>query len=442
MKNRGQNVMRSSSRILSIVLLFVGMLAVSPQHAPAQTAQVKTEQEPKALEEVEKAAKEDALPADSGTFSPAIQDLQRCNRIRTQIMALADELVEMGENRESLIRSIAKDDKLTKDFPDIDKGFPGDRERRIRERNFNIRELDSTNARIKEIKKDIDDLLKELPAVCCACKDARTFSPTTQNSQRCERIKREIAVRADILADLGGQRLRVRFETYAGVPDAGRRLDEVQRKISRFKEEINELLKELLATCCPCKEEIRTTDEPPDVPGLEDSPSTPQPKTPVKKLVITPFKRNQAAGLFSIIREDSTPRFNTYGFNGAYTYFLNPSVGLAIDFNAHFRQQNGTDLSKIGVLGGLTFVPFVGAKTTDKATLSLHALGGISHFKAKNAISTFTDDAFYMKLGGALDINVTNNFFIRPIQFDYAPTFFGNSTQHNIQFGFGAGVRF
>ena len=47
-----------------------------------------------------------------------------------------------------------------------------------------------------------------------------------------------------------------------------------------------------------------------------------------------------------------------------------------------------------------------------------------------------------MKLGAAVDVNVTNNFFIRPIQFDYAPTFFGGNTQNNFQFGFGAGVRF
>ena len=157
----------------------------------------------------------------------------------------------------------------------------------------------------------------------------------------------------------------------------------------------------------------------------------------------TSFKRNEAVGLFAIIREDAQPkRFNTYGATVDYTRFLNPAIGITGDFNANFRTQNGADLSKISLLGGVTIIPFTGAKTTDKVTVSTHALLGVSHFSSTAGSVSSTDNAFTMKLGGAVDVNVNNKFFIRPIQFDYAPTFFGGNTQNNFQFGFGAGFRF
>jgi len=78
----------------------------------------------------------------------------------------------------------------------------------------------------------------------------------------------------------------------------------------------------------------------------------------------------------------------------------------------------------------------------DKVSFSAHALFGISHFSSSAGSVTSTDNAFTMKLGGALDVNVNNHFFIRVIQIDYAPTFFGGNTQNNFQVGFGAGFRF
>lgn len=155
-----------------------------------------------------------------------------------------------------------------------------------------------------------------------------------------------------------------------------------------------------------------------------------------------PFYPNEVVGFFSFIREDSSPRFNTYGGGASYTRFINSSIGLTADFNANFRTQNAVDLSKISVLGGVTVLPFDGAKTTDKVTFSTHSLFGASHFKSDAGAISFTDNAFTMKLGGVVDVNVTDNFFIRPVQIDYAPTFFGDNTQHNVQFGFGAGFRF
>lgn len=154
------------------------------------------------------------------------------------------------------------------------------------------------------------------------------------------------------------------------------------------------------------------------------------------------FKANEINFNFSFIREDSDPRFNTYGFNGAYTYYFNPTVGVTSDVNAHFKNEGGVDLSKCSVLGGVTIVPFEGAKTTDKVTISLHSLFGVSHFSSDNGTTRFTDNAFTINLGGAVDVNLNEHVFIRVPQIDYAPTFFGGNTQHNYQVGFGVGFRF
>lgn len=163
----------------------------------------------------------------------------------------------------------------------------------------------------------------------------------------------------------------------------------------------------------------------------------PPPKEPQ-----TGFKSNQIDFKFGLIREDTDPRFNIYGFNGTFTRYVNPTFGLTGDFNANFKSEGGTDIRKISALGGFTFVPFEGMRTTDKVTISSHALFGASRLSSDNGTTNFTDNAFTMKLGGALDVNVNPNFFIRPVQIDYAPTFFGGNTQHNFQVGFGGGLRF
>ena len=200
----------------------------------------------------------------------------------------------------------------------------------------------------------------------------------------------------------------------------------MQYQLSQEKiERLFKLLRECACEECRCPKETSRTQEPSEPPGYRGN----------------DFITNQILALASTIREDSSPRFNTYGVNGAYTRFINPSVGITGDFNAHFRERNGTDLSKLSALGGVTFVPFEGAKTSDKATVSLHALVGVSRFKADSGVASFTDNAATVKIGGAVDVNAFSQFFIRAGQVDYAPTWFGGEVQHNFQVGFGAGIR-
>lgn len=168
-----------------------------------------------------------------------------------------------------------------------------------------------------------------------------------------------------------------------------------------------------------------------------------------------PSQPNEFVGMFNFIREDALPdRFNTYGVTFDYTRYIKqaakkPTVGLTADFNADFRSINGADLSKVSVLGGATVrffvqtvdVPVNGAKTKKHPTIFMHALAGVSHFKSTSGTFQSTDNSFTMKLGGGVDVNVNQHFFIRPFEIDYAPTWFGTTRQDNVQFSFGVGFR-
>ena len=177
--------------------------------------------------------------------------------------------------------------------------------------------------------------------------------------------------------------------------------------------------------------------------------------TPERDTSVCPVNTyaNQIVGGFNLIREDSNPdNFNTYGANLSFTHFFERDntknsafsrVGVTADFNVNFRKLEGVDLTKTSVLGGVTFRPFPSmGDAVGKANITAQFLFGVSHLTSSVGSVSVSDNSFTMKLGGALDVNVTPHFFIRPIGVDYAPTFFGGNTQNNVQFTFGAGVRF
>ncbi|MGQ0763147.1 MAG: hypothetical protein ACT4OT_14200 [Acidobacteriota bacterium] len=277
--------------------------------------------------------------------------------------------------------------------------------------------VESMKASLRKMKVTIETLAEKL----CECCGKELGKPADSHMQ-CNSLISQINDSVDKVAKIGEQI----GEYEEKVEEAGRDSEHgksIQKSVESMKASLRkmkvtiETLAEKLCECCAKK---------PDSTGKTQ----------------TSFKTNQINLNFSFIREDSNPRFNTYGFNGSFTHYVNPTVGLTGDFNGHFKSESGVDLSKYSVLGGVTFVPFEGAKTTDKVTVSTHALFGVSHFKADSGSSGFTDNAFTMKLGGALDVNVNENFFVRPVQIDYAPTRFGGSFQHNVQFSFGIGFRF
>jgi len=51
------------------------------------------------------------------------------------------------------------------------------------------------------------------------------------------------------------------------------------------------------------------------------------------------------------------------------------------------------------------------------------ALFGVAHFTSDNGTVRSSDNAFTMRAGGALDVNVNQRFFVRPHCVDYAQRF-------------------
>jgi nitrite reductase/ring-hydroxylating ferredoxin subunit len=77
----------------------------------------------------------------------------------------------------------------------------------------------------------------------------------------------------------------------------------------------------------------------------------------------------------------------------------------------------------------------------DKARVFVHSLFGGVHDTTKITVGTtstsFSANAFAMAFGGGLDVKLNNRFAIRPIQFDYVLTHFGNQFQNNYEFSTG-----
>src|SRR5205814_9384304 len=167
------------------------------------------------------------------------------------------------------------------------------------------------------------------------------------------------------------------------------------------------------------------TDKYEDV-AFEAGPTSEEISTPPRDTTVcNACKANEIVGEGQLIREDTLNRFNNYGLAAEYSRFIGQSnipgfrrchVAVTGDFNANFRTINGADLTKTSILGGITFIPFGGALPYDKVTFSAHALFGISHFSSTAGSVSSTDNAFTIKLGGALDVNVNNHSFIRVFQ--------------------------
>jgi hypothetical protein len=138
-----------------------------------------------------------------------------------------------------------------------------------------------------------------------------------------------------------------------------------------------------------------------------------------------------------------------HGLNLAYTRNVSRHIGLTADVSAHFKrdsQQTGTGTferqrDQYYFLGGLQFK----AGNEGRVVPFAHALVGASLFRGFTTNRTpagnvFTfDDAtsFALALGGGLDVRVSKRFWLRLIQADYAPTFFGSGRQDNFRLSVG-----
>lgn len=253
----------------------------------------------------------------------------------------------------------------------------------------------------------------------------QTMAQTPQeNSKGCDEILRRVKATVE---ELERRKSDYAVVNVLGKPEAVTR--EYFKRVEETRLEFDQLIFDL--THCLCPEENRTTEKPP-------------PTEEPRRGTSHPFKLefNDVVIALSVIRENSDPNFNTYGFDTSYTRYINKHYGFTFDLNANFRKRDNVDLSKYSVLGGVTILPLNGAMTTDKVTIFTHALFGGTHFKADSGAASFTENSFTMKVGGGLDINVNKHLFIRPFEVNYAPTRFGGVWQHNLQINSGIGLRF
>jgi hypothetical protein len=162
--------------------------------------------------------------------------------------------------------------------------------------------------------------------------------------------------------------------------------------------------------------------------------------------------------------------FSLNGGGGGVTVFVNHALGIAAEFNGY------GSLSKTFAFPATANSPCpTGCTVTADANLFTYNVGpvlkyrsehfepfvevlfGGAHsntyqnlFKACQASCTTTanpsNNAFDFVIGGGVDIPVTKSFAIRPAQFDFVLTRFGNSftkgNQNQSNFRYGAGIVF
>jgi len=166
----------------------------------------------------------------------------------------------------------------------------------------------------------------------------------------------------------------------------------------------------------------------------------------------------EAFGGYSYVRVNpgfGAPGLNFNGGSGSLAYNFNSWLGAVADFGGYHWSQDGADATVVSYLFG----PKI-AYRADKFTPFAQALFGGARISGSvltcrlsarvypqdGCVSSGSENAFAMTVGGGLDYNVTPHIGIRLAQAEYALTRFkglgttGGDTQNN--FRYEAGVVF
>ncbi|MBI1343564.1 MAG: TonB-dependent receptor plug domain-containing protein [Terrimonas sp.] len=131
------------------------------------------------------------------------------------------------------------------------------------------------------------------------------------------------------------------------------------------------------------------------------------------------------------------------GFIGptvSYTHFYNPWLGSTVDAGFNFGKAFNTKYSIGSFFAGPTFVPFTNSHgLNNNFTLSAHTLAGYTRITQKYMSNSYSDGAFSLKLGAALDYNIKDNFGIRAGADDNMVLGDGNTSNN---WAFHVGVKF
>lgn len=130
------------------------------------------------------------------------------------------------------------------------------------------------------------------------------------------------------------------------------------------------------------------------------------------------------------------------GWEVAGTYYTNNWFGLTADFDGHYTNAFGVDVSNYNYLFGAT-----AAYRQTKFTPFGHLLLGGSRVSVDLGLlgplgASATDNTFALALGGGADWHLNERFSVRPVQLDYLMTRFGGNTQNNLRYSAGLVVRF
>jgi hypothetical protein len=137
-------------------------------------------------------------------------------------------------------------------------------------------------------------------------------------------------------------------------------------------------------------------------------------------------------GGFSVYTvSDSGLRTTPVGWQASVAGHLTPRFSLVGDFGGQYKD------------GGHVYQYLGGVRITERmerASVFGHALFGASRSGGDNVIS---ENAFTMAYGGGVDVNATDRFGIRVIQFDWLPVHTeGVWVNNSLRFGFGIVYKF
>jgi hypothetical protein len=142
----------------------------------------------------------------------------------------------------------------------------------------------------------------------------------------------------------------------------------------------------------------------------------------------------------STIFEDNSNRFNTFGFNVAYTHPVGPRLGIMGDAGIHFGTNSGTDYTKFQLLGGVSLLP---VNPNNKTLFYPHLLAGISDVTSKftTGATSFTNNSISLALAAGTNVAFPiNNKIAFVAGAYYNQTFSSGGIKNN--FRVGAGVSF
>jgi opacity protein-like surface antigen len=131
-----------------------------------------------------------------------------------------------------------------------------------------------------------------------------------------------------------------------------------------------------------------------------------------------------------------------HGWEAAVTGHLNNWVGVTGDFDGHYSDFLGVNVSTYNFLFGPTI-----SYRKPKLTPYGHALFGASRVSIDLGLlgplgASATDTAFAMALGGGADWHVGEKWSVRVAQLDYLMTRFASTSQNNLRFSTGLVFRF